>query len=140
MRKKRSFSDSFSAFDETLINLTPLIDVVFVVLVAFILIAPLLEMDAIDLATGGETSQRDFSGRGSICIYVKADDSIWFHSRAVSSKELLELLKKAYRETPKQIPQIFHDRKACFGTYQFIKNSVEEAGFERMDVFLKSNQ
>ncbi len=138
MRKKRSFSDS-SALDETLINLTPLIDVVFVVLVAFILIAPLLEMDQIDLANGGATTQRDFSGRGPVCIYVKEDDSIWMHKKPVTLKELATILKEAHAHSPLEIPQIFHDRKACFGTYQSIKNCVEEAGFEQMSVFLKSN-
>ncbi len=138
MRKKRSFSDS-SVLDETLINLTPLIDVVFVVLVAFILIAPLLEMDQIDLAAGGKTSQRDLSGRGAICIYVKADDSIWMRNRPVSLQELSGILKEAHERSPQEIPQVFHDRKACFGTYQTLKSCVEEAGFEQMHVFLKSN-
>jgi biopolymer transport protein ExbD len=138
MRKKRSFSDS-SPLDETLINLTPLIDVVFVVLVAFILIAPLLEMDQIDLAAGGKTSQRDLSGRGPMSIYVKADDSIWLKGRPVTMQELAAILKEAHERSAQEVPQVFHDRKASFGTYQAIKNCVEEAGYEQMQVFLKSN-
>jgi biopolymer transport protein ExbD len=55
MRKKRVsslFSNAES--DEPLINLTPLIDVVFVVLIIFILIAPMLEIDRVKLATSSE--------------------------------------------------------------------------------------
>ena len=39
--------------EEPQINLTPLIDVVFVILIMFILIAPILELDRIDLADAG---------------------------------------------------------------------------------------
>lgn len=39
-----------SALEEPAVNLTPLIDVVFVILIGFIIIAPLLEIDRIDLA------------------------------------------------------------------------------------------
>jgi len=47
------------------------------------------------------------------------------------------MLKKAKREMPTQIPQVFHDKNAHFGTYQMVKNAVEEAGFEQMDIILK---
>ncbi len=50
MRKSRRLS-SLSHSEEASINLTPLIDVVFVVLIIFILIAPMLELDRIQLAS-----------------------------------------------------------------------------------------
>ena len=44
--------------EEPLINLTPLIDVVFVVLIAFMLIAPVLEIDKVDLAVSGTEKKK----------------------------------------------------------------------------------
>lgn len=56
-RKFRSLPDDDSV-EEPLINLTPLIDVVFVVLITFMLIAPVLDIDSVDLATSGGTEKK----------------------------------------------------------------------------------
>ena len=137
MRKKRSFS-SEAAQESDGINLTPLIDVVFVVLIMFIIIAPMLEIDRIELAEGTEKkTQETLQDSDPIQIYVKADNTIWIHSRMVSLEELSRLLQQAKREKPFVIPKLFHDKKATFGTYQSIKNLVEQSGFVEMDVILQ---
>ncbi len=137
MRRKKTSDDSEHFSDETLINLTPLIDVVFVVLIAFILIAPLLETDHVNLAPSSVSSEKNISNKSPITIHVKEDDSILINNRLVTLSELTYLLKEKKRLNPDQTPQLFHDKKACFGTYQSIKNSIEAAGFDQMDVILK---
>lgn len=139
MRRRNRSDSKHHSFDETLINLTPLIDVVFVVLIAFILIAPLLETDHVNLAPASVNSEKNISNNSPIMIHVKEDDSILLNNRLVTLSELTVFLKEKKRLNPNQIPQLFHDRKACFGTYQSIKNCVEAAGFEQMDVILKPN-
>lgn len=137
MRKKRKIYDSSSA-DENLINLTPLIDVVFVVLISFIIIAPLLEADHLDLATSSIKSDKNIS-KTRVVLKVKEDNSILLNNRLVTLNELSKILKDQKQLNPKDIPQLYHDKKAYFGTYQSIKNLVESAGFEQMDVILQPN-
>ncbi len=137
MRKKRKIYDS-SSLDENLINLTPLIDVVFVVLISFIIIAPLLEADHVDLSTANVRSDKNVS-KTNIVLKVKEDNSILINNRLVSFNELSKMLKEQKKSNPKDIPQLYHDKKAHFGTYQSIKNLVEAAGFEQMDVILQPN-
>lgn len=138
--KKHKLSDLQKySFEESLINLTPLIDVVFVVLIAFILIAPLLETDHVALAQSSVNSEKNIVGQSPISIYVREDDSILVNHRMVSLQELSAILKEKKRNSPKEIPQLFHDKRAHFGTYQSIKNIVEAVGFEQMDVILKPN-
>ena len=55
---RRKFSTLSETHEEPSINMTPLIDVVFVVLVMFIIIAPILNIDRIDLAQGAATVER----------------------------------------------------------------------------------
>lgn len=124
--------------EDPIINLTPLIDVVFVVLIMFILAAPLLEMDHIELAGGQEDANHAFSNEnGPVCVYVLYDNTVWVDNRRVDYKELNEFLMEAKRKYPRKRPRIFHDRRAQFGTYQTIKNAVEAAGFSEMDIVLK---
>ncbi|NGX32538.1 MAG: Biopolymer transport protein ExbD [Candidatus Anoxychlamydiales bacterium] len=135
MRKKKFLQNS-SDLDENLINLTPLIDVVFVVLISFILIAPLLEVDHINLAEGSTKSDKNIE-QTSIVLKVKEDNSILINNRLVTLLELKDLLKEKKRSNPNQIPQLYHDKKATFGSYQSIKNLVELSGFEKLDVVLQ---
>jgi biopolymer transport protein ExbD len=138
MKKRRFFSNQ--PLEESLINLTPLIDVVFVVLIAFILVAPLLEVDHIDLAPASLTSEKNISENSFISIYVRADNSIWMKKQPISLENLTLLLKEKKKLYPHQIPQLVHDKKAYFGTYQDVKLAVEQAGFDQMDVILQEKK
>ena len=135
MRKKKVHQTH--TFDDALINLTPLIDVVFVILIAFILVAPLLEVDQVELASSSPASEKSLQDKSKISIYVKADNSIWLNGRKVLPHELEKNLK-ALKGSEKTI-KLFHDKKALFGTYQIVKNAVEASGFQQMDVILKPN-
>ena len=136
--RKRGLSAQNTALDTEGINLTPLIDVVFVVLIMFIIIAPMLELDRIELA-GKEKkdNSQSFDQQHFIRIYVHADNTIWVNQKLVSIEELRKYVQKAKLQNSDQIPQIFHDKKAEFGTYQSIKNALEGAGFEQMDIILQ---
>ncbi|HSW86064.1 MAG TPA: biopolymer transporter ExbD [Rhabdochlamydiaceae bacterium] len=140
MRKKRLISLSESSGEDGTINLTPLIDVVFVVLIMFIIVVPLLEMDRVELASSIRHENKDKSQiqeNSPIKIYVHENNSITFNSNYVTTDQLIELLKTAKRQSPHRVPQLFQDKKAQFGTYQSVKNAVELAGFDELDVILK---
>jgi biopolymer transport protein ExbD len=128
------------SIDEPTVNLTPLIDVVFVILIGFIIIAPLLEMDKVELAEASSAPlavSASVQQMGPIAIHVHQDNSIWIKKRAVQMPELAAFLKDAKTRYPEATPQLFHDKRGQFGTYQNVKNALEAAGFEHMDVILK---
>lgn len=139
MNRKR-LSLAKNPIEEPSINLTPLIDVVFVILIMFILIAPLLEMDQIELADNGNTSAGELTEvqqTSPIAIHVRADNTILLNNQLTTPLQLTEQLVQAKKQFPKTTPQLFHDRKAQFGTYQTVKNCCEEAGFSQLDIILK---
>ncbi len=136
MRRKLSPSLEAEDVEEPLINLTPLIDVVFVVLISFMLIAPVLDIDLIDLAPGGPSSKKETSN-SPLTISVRSDNSIWFQGRSFSLINLEKALQAEKKRHPGQIPQLIPDKQAQFGTYQAVKNALEACGFEQMDVILQ---
>ena len=77
---RKLFLKRKKTLDESLINLTPLIDVVFVVLIAFIIIAPLLEIDRVELVKVKKKSSFLSSEKDKISIYVRKDNSIWINN------------------------------------------------------------
>jgi len=137
MRHKR-LSRSFDEDEE--INLTPLIDVVFVVLIMFILIAPMLEIDKIQLSGGPETKSTDAIAQSELVIQVRENNAILINQQEISPDHLRPLLQALHAKNPKTTPQLYHDEKAQFGTYQTVKNALEDAGYSNLDVILKSGK
>lgn len=128
------------ANEEPSVNLTPLIDVVFVILIAFIVVAPLLNLDRIELADAAlEVDDKSISVQENspIAIHVRHDNTILVNGQAVNSIQLTSHLKQLKTRFPNARPQLFHDRKAHFGTYQAVKNAAESAGFQQLDIILK---
>lgn len=128
------------SIEEPSVNLTPLIDVVFVILIMFIVVAPLLELDRVELAdTAFAPQEKSISVQemSPIAIYVRHDNIVIVDGRPISMLQLAEYLKKAKKQYPQAKPQLFHDKKAHFGTYQSVKNAAEAAGFQQMDIILK---
>lgn len=140
MAKTRISFNREASFEEPMINLTPLIDVVFVILIMFIVIAPLLELDRIELAEASAapgSSNVSVQENSPVTIYVQENNTIWFEGREVALNDLSSLLKESKVRYPEIRPQIFHDKKAYFGTYQGVKNAAEEAGYSHIDIILK---
>ena len=140
MTRRLSQIGKAKELDTPEVNLTPLIDVVFVILIAFIVLAPLLELDRVTLANAslnppdGMISVQEAS---PITIYVRENNAIVVKGQEVTAAQLTKYLKEAKQHHPKARPQIFHDKKAYFGTYQAVKNAAEEAGFQQMDIILR---
>jgi biopolymer transport protein ExbD len=136
MRRKLLPSLEEEGPDEPLINLTPLIDVVFVVLITFMLIAPVLDIDLVELAPGGSSSKKEASST-PLAISLRADNSIWFQGKQMNLTELEKALKREKLRYPGHTPQLIPDKSAQFGTYQAVKNTLELCGFTQMDVLLQ---
>lgn len=133
-----SFKDKGSIEEEPTINLTPLIDVVFVILIMFIVVAPLLDFENIELADASSslTNSHSVASNSPISIQVKADNSISVNGERVYLQNLAQILKELHSRYPQATPQLFHDKKALFGTYHQVKNAAEEAGYGTMDLIL----
>src|SRR3990167_1300788 len=133
MRRRFFYADEES-LDEAPINLTSLIDVVFV-----IFIAPILNIDVVNLATGKvDTQKLTISPENSpLSILVHSDNSIWMYGKKITLQELEKKLQSEKKLFPHKIPQVIHDKNATFGTYQSIKTVLEKCGFEQMDLVLQ---
>lgn len=125
--------------EEPTINLTPLIDVVFVILIMFILIAPLLELDNVKLADAPSAATDhtlSVQERSPIALHVRQDNTVLVNQQVVALADLTGKLIELRQQYPNVKPQLFHDKRAHFGTYQSVKNATEAAGFDQMDIIL----
>jgi biopolymer transport protein ExbD len=128
-----------SSFEEPTVNLTPLIDVVFVILIMFILVAPLLELDRVELADSPASRQGGSSASEAspVAIHVHKDNTIWMDNHKLKPEQLTAMLIQSKKRYPQARLQVFHDKKAEFGVYQSVKNAAEAAGYRELDIVLK---
>ncbi len=134
MRKKVYIEEVES--DESLVQLTPLLDVVFVLLITFMLMAPLINVDHVELATAG-VSNKNQPAQSVLTLTLRADNSIWFQGKNVSLNQIGSIMRAERLRFPDQCPQLIADKNCHFGVYQDIKNLMEDCGFQQMDIILK---
>ena len=122
--------------EESLIQLTPLLDVVFVLLITFMLLAPILNVDHVELATAG-ISKKNQPAQSVLSMTLRADNSIWFQGKAITLTQLGSIMRAERQRFPDQCPQLIADKNCHFGAYQDIKNLLEDCGFQQLDIILK---
>lgn len=134
MKRHRYLLQQEESQDDGLINLTPLIDVVFVILISFILLAPMLEMEKVSLAEG-PPGKPSLTSSG-VAVILTETNSILLNRKKITLSELPEQLRQLKKTYPKEPLRFFPDKRSQFGVYQEIKNIAEAVGFEEMDIIL----
>lgn len=135
----RRYNSLFSEENE-LINLTPLLDVLFVILILFIIIAPLMNIDKIELAESSSKtlSSTSMEDRNAISIYLHADDTVSIGTKKVEPHALRYVLEAIHKQNKETLPRLFIDKKCSFGTFTETKDLIEDCGFSSLDLVVKS--
>jgi biopolymer transport protein TolR len=109
------------------INVVPYIDVMLVLLVIFMVTAPMIQTGSVDLPSVGKSSQPPVA---PLEVIIKADGSLALRDRAkgsaelgVTRAELAERLKQAQAANPQQSVLIAGDRSV---RYELVLNVMDE--------------
>lgn len=121
-------------FPDPQINLTPLIDVVFVILVMFMIIVPMLRVDKIDLAT---STKKESPAVSEFSLHLFPDGTITLNSKQIPLAKLPLVLQNLKEKNPQITLALFPDKQATFGSFQKIKEIIENVGFEKLDIIVK---
>jgi len=110
------------------INVTPLVDVMLVLLIIFMVTAPILKQGLdIDLpkTKGSELPKQD-----RITVIIKKDGTIYLNDHKVTIKQM----KKKLEVISKRNPTLFlkADRKISYGEVVKVMAEIREAGIEKI--------
>ena len=113
------------------INMTPLIDVMLVLLVIFIITAPLmtssLKLDLPKTGAATPTSAPTF-----IALAIDADGRLFFGDEALAREALAQRVKAAAQANPQLEVQLRADQKVPYGQVAELLALVQEAGLSRI--------
>ncbi|SPN73898.1 biopolymer transport protein ExbD,protein TolR,Biopolymer transport protein ExbD/TolR [Chlamydia serpentis] len=125
--------------EEPTVNLTPLIDIVFVILMAFIITVPLIKLDSIALAPGTQNQELLNDQEASTAVIkVLADHSLTLNDHPVTLEDLTQQLTLFHKTHPEYTPLLLQDGRTTFRTYQQVKHAIEAAGFHELHVALQN--
>jgi biopolymer transport protein ExbD/biopolymer transport protein TolR len=109
------------------INMTPLIDVMLVLLVIFMITAPLMTSSLKMELPKTAAAQPNDSGE-AIALSVTADGRIHLGSDAVSQADLLQALKAGARRVPQPDVLVRADQSVPYGRVAELIGMVQDAG------------
>jgi len=122
MRRRRDRRKS-----ESEVNLTPMLDVVFIMLIFFIVTASFVKESGLEISRpGASTATR--KERGNILIAIGANDQIWMNRRQVDPRALRANIERMHAENPQGSVVIQADKAAKTGLLVQVMDAARSAG------------
>ncbi|WP_286830281.1 MULTISPECIES: ExbD/TolR family protein [Kordiimonas] len=113
--------------EEADINMTPMLDIVFIMLIFFIVTAVFVKEAGIQVVKpSAETATPQT--QVSILIAVTPDDEIWINRDSVELEALRTAVEKLHSENPKGTVAIQADEEAKAGLVMKVYDAVRDAG------------
>ncbi|WP_260291762.1 ExbD/TolR family protein [Sedimenticola hydrogenitrophicus] len=116
------------------LNLTPLIDIVFLLLVFFMLTAHFIEEERIDIRLPQASSSDPLPDERYVTVTLAPDGRLLVDGIATDMAELAEVLRGALHSLGKQFVRLKGDRQADFGQAVQIIDAARLAGAEALDI------
>lgn len=115
--------------EEAEINITPMLDIVFIMLIFFIVTTSFTkETGAVIDKPVAE--QAVALRNGTILIGVRPNDDIWMSKRQIELREVRQMVERAKAENPEGSVVIVADKGSRIGTVTQVMDQVRLAGVE----------
>jgi biopolymer transport protein ExbD/biopolymer transport protein TolR len=111
-------------------NVTPLVDVVLVLLIIFMVVIPAMEKSAqVDLPSIFNVDPEAKSKTDPFTLSLTADGSMFFEQDQLSADEFAATLRAANDKEPSRRLVLRADRKAPYGKVRALFKSCQDVGF-----------
>ena len=122
-----------AAKDEPEINITPMLDIVFIMLIFFIVTTTFIRETGVevDKPTAITTEPRP---QGNVLIAIRANNEIWMNRQHIELSEVRTQVERARAENPEGSVVLIADKGARTGTLVDVMDQVQAAGVTRLSV------
>ena len=113
--------------DDVEVNLTPMLDVVFIMLIFFIVTASFVKEAGIDVnRPNAATSER--KEKGNILVAISADNQIWIDRRQVDPRALRANIERMHAENPRGSVLMVADEESKHKLLVQVMDAARSAG------------
>ena len=132
----RRFKDSASAEEDTGIDLTPMLDFVFIMLIFFIVTSSFVKESGIDVNRPSAKSAVSVKN-GNILVALNPNGEIWIDKRQVDLRAVGANIKRLHAEMPKSSVIVQADSASKSGQLIELIDAIKLAGIDNVSVAAK---
>ncbi|MAJ59564.1 MAG: biopolymer transporter ExbD [bacterium TMED88] len=122
MRRKRNKEE-----DEAEVNLTPMLDVVFIMLIFFIVTASFVKESGIDI-NRPDAATATVKERGNILVAITEGNQVWIDRRQVDIRSVRANIERLHAENPQGAVVIQADKNSKNGLLVQVMDAARQAG------------
>ena len=123
MRNKQAAADE----EENEINLTPMLDVVFIMLIFFIVTATFIKEPGVDVdRPDAFTAEQQFDA--AILIAISGNDEIWIDRKQVDSRSVRDAIERLHLENPRGGIVIQADENSTHEQLVIVMEAAKQVG------------
>ena len=134
---RRSMISQASQDEENAIDLTPMLDVVFIMLIFFIVTASFIKETGIEV-NRPEASTAVSKKNANILIAINNNNEVWIDKRRIDIRAVRSNVARMHAENPKGSVVVQADLKANVETLTSVVDAAREAGVYNVSVSTKN--
>lgn len=129
MRKRNREDDA----EEAQIDLTPMLDVVFIMLIFFIVVASFLKEAGIEVNRPDANNNPPDTDATSISVTITGDDQIWMENRRIDIRAARANIARLLASDPEQSFSVKTEPGATAGVLLEVADAAREAGVKQVN-------
>ncbi len=126
------------AAEEAEIDMTPMLDIVFIMLIFFIVTTSFVKETGIDVSRpSANTAEK--KERGNILIAIKPNGDVWMDKRKVELRAVRANTERMHAENPEGSVVIIADKESQTGVLVEVMDQVRSAGVYNVSIAANNN-
>jgi biopolymer transport protein ExbD len=128
MRRRKAESE-----EESEINITPMLDVVFIMLIFFIVTASFVKESGLDISRP-DAATAELKERGNILVAISETGQIWIDRRQIDIRAVRANIERLHAENPQGSVVIQADQNSKNGLLVRVMDAARLAGVENVSI------
>ena len=125
--------------DESAIDITPMLDIVFIMLIFFVVTSSFVKESGIDVnRPTASTAERKETG--SILVAISMDNNVWIDKRRVDPDAIRPNIERLHAENPEGAVVIQADKASTSGLLVKVMDQIRLAGVTNISIAAKTKQ
>jgi len=124
--------------EEAAIDLTPMLDVVFIMLIFFIVTTSFVKEAGIDV-NRPKATQATKKPSATIFVAIRANGEIWLDKRIVDVERVGATIEKVLAESPTDTVVVQADKEAKHGVVVSVMDQIKLAGIDKISIAASEN-
>ena len=125
--------------DESAIDITPMLDIVFIMLIFFVVTTSFVKESGIDVnRPSASTAERKETG--SILVAISMDNNVWIDKRRVDPDAIRPNIERLHAENPEGAVVIQADKASTSGLLVKVMDQIRLAGVTNISIAAKTKQ